>query len=1142
MTSNERRHDSRRTSALFHNGREQRLEHIRPSKLILKRPATRLPWLDGGASSRSIPGQFGTELSDLTESNAYPSGTSSSPNLLDRSPVPKPRLSIGSLPDVPGSFTRKGGEYTPSTYSGKHRIDKDTDSQHSLSKKDAASYEKLVDRPFTLLDRAEAPAIPPRTSSSTHDVPETGDIGLSAIPRTRSFDGNLSSDAPSVKKPSQQHHRRHAPSTVSQLAVPRAPTTLQPVSMRDTMSNLRSLMSEAMKVAEQAERQNRTEDMSAIFREASVAMRNASQVSGQMRSPLALSDIELAPTSEEYTADSSSDIGSESSAWDSPRRKHMSNETMPTEYSASVPSVGSPRVSSPFADPSKRPSTSLGSQLKIPTIADQVSEGEISPGTVPEKSKSTQLGLPDALQRLHQPPSADSIIIDFAYVERQIGAPSGNLSPVIKSRPHHRNKSLRPSVPERDMDVNPEDVTQVPIRPKTSEEPVPALTSILPEPISEPRVISGSGPKRRKPRKGSTRRSPYYEVPDQAPVERVPTNRETVIIPVPVPEAQVPPQQVVNITVGGGDPGDNDNGTLRKRITAIIACINTALIGLIAGIYAGEVPKIQYQLADMNHRVILGNVFFYIGLGISTLIAWPLPLLHGRKPYILVALALTLPLQFPQAISVSQFRSPDRRWYVALLLPRAVSGLVLGFANVNFLATLLDLFGASLQSHHPHQEIVIYDDIRRQGGGVGQWLGLWSWCFVGSLAVGFLIGAVITARLPPAWGFYFVVILLAVFLLMNIVAPETRRSPHRRSILHYFDEEDNLQRKIARGEIKLHLAQDGPKYWWEEVWAGLRLMLYMVSQAGFAILALYLAWIYALVVLVTLLLSALLSTNYLWRPQYVGLGVFALAVGALLAVPLTRANMLSRDRVEPVRTDSMTFQPRVTWSSHLVRRCIFTFALPLAGLAFTLTSPGPSLNWAAPTVMSALVGFLAVLAIAECVGLTMETYDTCDLQPGANSKHRLQSMDSQTRRRRTNYSCFPRVIAGLFASQGLGFFLAAAATGVSGRITRALGAQAAVGVVAGILLFLTILLSLILWRFRTVQVIPNHAFGTRKGTKEWTADDDDKFWKPVIVGNPSGKVRRMNLLETGKWSRWTEIRRMNKLVKPGTWEVQYGKK
>ena len=176
----------------------------------------------------------------------------------------------------------------------------------------------------------------------------------------------------------------------------------------------------------------------------------------------------------------------------------------------------------------------------------------------------------------------------------------------------------------------------------------------------------------------------------------------------------------------------------------------------------------------------------------------------------------------------------------------------MGFANVNFIATLFDLFGASLQSHHPHEEIVDHEDVRRQGGGMGLWLGVWAFCFVGSLAVGFLLGAGVTANLDPAWGFYFLVILLAFFLLLNVLAPETRRGPHRRSILHYFDEEEKLQRRVARGEVKLHLSQDGPKHWWEEVAAGVRLMAYMLSQPGFCILAVYLAWIYSLVVLVTL--------------------------------------------------------------------------------------------------------------------------------------------------------------------------------------------------------------------------------------------------------------------------------------------------
>lgn len=276
-----------------------------------------------------------------------------------------------------------------------------------------------------------------------------------------------------------------------------------------------------------------------------------------------------------------------------------------------------------------------------------------------------------------------------------------------------------------------------------------------------------------------------------------------------------------------------------------------------------------------------------------------------------------------------------------------------------------------------------------------------------------------------------------------------------------------------------------------------------------------------------------MSREYQWPPQFVGLAVFTLAFGGLLAVPLAKANLFSRDRKSPPRTDSMTFHPRITWTSHLVRRCIFTFALPVAGLAWALSSPGPSVSWTAPLIFSGLVGFLSCLAIAECIGLIMETYDTSDLQPGVNTKHRLQSMESATRRRRTNYSSFPRVAAGFFSAQTIGFFLAAIMTAVSGTVTRALGSQAATGVVVGILLVFTMLLSIVLWRFKSVQVIPNHALGTARSSHDWQTHEieHDPYFKPVIIGNPSGKIRRMSILETGAWTRWTEIRKLNKLIK-----------
>ena len=297
-------------------------------------------------------------------------------------------------------------------------------------------------------------------------------------------------------------------------------------------------------------------------------------------------------------------------------------------------------------------------------------------------------------------------------------------------------------------------------------------------------------------------------------------------------------------------PIARDWSTPRKRWTATVACISTALMGLIIGIYAGEVPAIQYGLVDEHHYTILGNVVVFIGLAITTALFWPLPLLHGRKPYTLAALAILLPLQFPQAVVVSTQRSPYVATYrVGLLLPRAISGLIMGFANINFMATLLDLFGASLQSVHPHQEAVSINDVRRHGGGMGVWLGIWTFCYIGSLGVGFLIGAVIISRLNVAWGFWITIILIAIVLVLNVLAPEVRRSAYRRSMAEVRTGTD-VSRRVAKGEVKMHLQSTGPIWWWEEVWAGHVLCIRMLKQPGFVVLSLYMGWIYGQVVIV----------------------------------------------------------------------------------------------------------------------------------------------------------------------------------------------------------------------------------------------------------------------------------------------------
>lgn len=216
-------------------------------------------------------------------------------------------------------------------------------------------------------------------------------------------------------------------------------------------------------------------------------------------------------------------------------------------------------------------------------------------------------------------------------------------------------------------------------------------------------------------------------------------------------------------------------------------------------------------------------------------------------------------------------------------------------------------------------------------------------------------------------------------------------------------------------------------------------------------------------------------------------------------------------------------------------------ALPAAGLAYTLSSKGHQVQYMVPIVFAGMIGYISNLAIAECNGIIMEAFDTSDLQPGTNSRHRLQSLQANIKQRRTTYTSYPRVSAGLFAAQSIGFLFAAAATGVGGAVTRRVGAQKATAITAGVLFGLTLLLTCSLSRFRTVQVIPNELFGAFFGSadaedrrKSAASMESDKSWRAVVIGNPSGKNRRMNWLELGSLSRWTEIRRLNRLLNRST--------
>ncbi|RYP80633.1 hypothetical protein DL769_002378 [Monosporascus sp. CRB-8-3] len=284
-------------------------------------------------------------------------------------------------------------------------------------------------------------------------------------------------------------------------------------------------------------------------------------------------------------------------------------------------------------------------------------------------------------------------------------------------------------------------------------------------------------------------------------------------------------------------------------------------------------------------------------------------------------------------------------------------------------------------------------------------------------------------------------------------------------------------------------------------------------------MAVYSAWIYAQVVLIITLLGSLTSRFYRYRSPYVGAAVASVAIGALAAVPFQMANIFSRARYKPQRTNSMTFNRAVTWTSHFVRRVIFVLGLPIAGILYTVVSVGPRLHAILPCLFAAMIGFLSCLAISECNGLLMETWDTSDLQPGMTGRPR---MDSETKKR-TNYSSFPRVTAGFAVIHTLAFIFAAGATALGGMVQRRLGQMLATGAVAAILLGLSVLLLASMIRFRKVEIIPKSKTGemnrwnkerrdsaTRRasmiaefkasGRKDLSSiPEDDVGWRPLVL-------------------------------------------
>ncbi|RAL64023.1 hypothetical protein DID88_003211 [Monilinia fructigena] len=50
---------------------------------------------------------------------------------------------------------------------------------------------------------------------------------------------------------------------------------------------------------------------------------------------------------------------------------------------------------------------------------------------------------------------------------------------------------------------------------------------------------------------------------------------------------------------------------------------------------------------------------------------------------------------------------------------------------------------------------------------------------------------------------------------------------------------------------------------------------------------------------------------------------------------------------------------------------------------------------------------------------------------------------------------------------------------------------------------------------------------------------EEEEWKPIIIGNPTHIMRRMSVLELGSMTRWSEIRKKNRLIDEQSLEARH---
>ncbi|KAK3701626.1 hypothetical protein LTR37_015377 [Vermiconidia calcicola] len=446
-----------------------------------------------------------------------------------------------------------------------------------------------------------------------------------------------------VSQPAQQ-----APRSRSLPAVRSPHTKRQSQDLNRAVTGLENLMEEALNVARMAAERGEDNEAANILHSATMALRKASTVHlhgdiGRMSKPLRLSP----PESPHDVIDSDSD-GSDSDRYSTASTSH-SDETAPTLLTKSAHSSQQPIVVDQYKSGNRAPKSHKAS-------VEQVADYER--GVSPDRGSMSQTP-----PRLYQPPSADSIVRDFAYARektaraqaaRQLSRARGaafdyygDQGPSVETRPGVRKSLSAPIIVDKPLPPLPGATRsadelvlpngrrqQIPVRLRVEHMPTDSIPPRKSSRSWEKLPDTDAVPRQRRPKHqrhhlSDVFESPYYSrhrgqdrgMPD--PSRDVPVGSPTAELSDPTTtlrrdiSLKHPRRKHISLREGQGfslgrshrrQPIAREWNTHRKRIAATIACMNTVFVGLITGIYAGEVPAIQYRIADTHHRVIQGNV------------------------------------------------------------------------------------------------------------------------------------------------------------------------------------------------------------------------------------------------------------------------------------------------------------------------------------------------------------------------------------------------------------------------------------------------------------------------------------------------------------------------------------------------------